>query len=61
MVDVKKRRVGHPVDLGAVTLDQLYSGPHPINKKKADDLQQLLCFIPPGYTFRLTAEAEEDD
>ena len=65
MVDIKKRKAGRPVDLGAVTLENLYNGPRAINKKKAEDLQQLLRFIPPihhtFYTTLLTTNCEEDD
>ena len=34
VVDIKKRKAGRPVDLGALTLNGLYSGPHSINKKR---------------------------
>ena len=65
MVDIKKRRAGRPIDLGTVTLENLYSGPRAINKKKADDLKQLLSFIPPihhtFYTSLLATESEQDD
>ena len=65
MVDIKKWTASHLVNLGAVTLENLYSGPRPINKKKADDLQQLLCFISPVshafYTSLLITETEEDE
>ena len=56
---------GHPVDLGTVTLKDLYSGPRAINKKKAEDLQELLRFVPPihhsFYSSLLTTEAEQED
>ena len=65
MVGIKKKKAGRPVDLGTLTLDDLYSGPRAINKKNAEDLQQLLCFIPPihhsFYSSLLTTEAEQDD
>ena len=67
VVDIKKRKAGRPVDLGALTLEDLYSGPRAINNKKAEDLQQLLSFIPPiqhsFYTSLLATvtEAEQDD
>ena len=65
MVDIKKRKAGHHMDLGTFTLEDLYSGPHAINKKKAEHLQQLLHFIPPiHHSFNsslLTTEDEQDD
>ena len=38
-----------PLDMGRITLPPLYSAPRPINKKKVDDLLELLNFIPPVY------------
>ena len=65
VVDLKKRTAGRPVNLGAVSLENLYSGPRSINEKKADDLRQLLRFIPPVshtfYTSLLTTDTQEDD
>jgi hypothetical protein len=65
VVDIKKKRkAGRPLDLGTLTLEDLYSGPRAINKKKAEDLKQLLCFIPPihhSFYTSLTTEAEQDD
>ena len=65
MVDIKKRKAGRPVDQGTLTLEDLYSGPRAINKKKAEDLVELLRFIPPihhsFYSSLVTTEAEQDD
>ena len=63
VVDIKKQRAGRPADFNSITLSNLYNGPRHINKKKADDLQQLLRFIPPVshafYSSLLTTEEEE--
>ena len=40
---------GRPADIGRATLQYLYAGHRTINKKKLDDLNDLLDYIPPVY------------
>ena len=47
VVDLKPIRRGRPADIGRASLQHLYAGPRTINKKKLDDLKDLLDFIPP--------------
>ena len=65
VVDIKKKKAGRPVNLGTLTLEDLYSGPRAINRKKAENLRQLLRFVPPihhsFYSSLSTTKAEEDD
>ena len=49
VINLQKRQRGRPANLGTMTLDPLYSGPRPINRKKLDDLRQLLDFVPPVF------------
>ena len=44
-VDLKRKTKGRPPDLGRVTLPPLYTASRPINKKKIDDLLELLQFV----------------
>ena len=48
-VDLKRKTKGRPPDLGRVTLPPLYTASRPINKKKIDDLLELLQFVPPVH------------
>ena len=41
-VDLKRKTKGRPPDLGRITLPQLYTGRRSINKKKLNDLLELL-------------------
>ena len=70
ILDVCKKRVGRPVDLGTAALTPLYSCPRAINAKKLQDLQVLLQFIPPVHhtfynglqsTAREESGSEEED
>lgn len=49
VLDLRKRRVGRPVDIGRLHLTPLYSSPRPINAKKLEDLNTLMQFIPPVH------------
>ena len=49
VVDLKPIRRGRPADISRASLQHLYAGPRTINKKKLDDLKELLDFIPPVH------------
>ena len=67
IVNLKPMHQGRPIDIGRASLQQLYHGPRSINKKKLDDLIQMLDFIPPvyhGFYQKLNqsiADSDEDD
>lgn len=61
-VDLKRKTP----DLGRVTLPPLYTASRPINKKKIDDLLELLQFVPPIHhpfhqSLVSTADSDESD
>ena len=63
VLDLQKRRVGRPTDIGKVLLTPLYGSPRHVNVKKLEDLKSLLQFIPPvHHTFynSLTSTAREE-
>ena len=49
IVNLKQKMKGRPPDFGRLTLPPLYMVPRAINKKKLDDLLELLQFVPPIY------------
>lgn len=60
-LDLRKRRVGRPADVGHVVLTALYSGPRPLNEKKLADLRVLTEFIPPiHHAFYRSLEGTND-
>ena len=48
-VDLSRKTKGRPVDMGRISLPNLYDSPRMINEKKLDDLFSLLDFIPPVH------------
>ena len=48
-VDLKPRQRGRPANIGVASMLTLYQSSCPINKKKLNDLMELLKFIPPVY------------
>ena len=60
-LDLRKRRVGRPADVGRVVLEPLYSGPRPLSEKKLADLRVLTEFIPPiHHAYYRSLEATND-
>lgn len=58
-VDLKRKSKGRPPDL---TLPPAYTGARAINKKKMDNLMELLEFVPPVYhSFYTSLNGTADD
>ena len=61
-VNLKRKTKGRPPDLGRLTLPPLYMVPRAINKKKLDNLLELLQSVPPIYhSFYTSLDSTAED
>ena len=60
-VDLNRKTKGSPPDLGRITLPPLYAGPRSINKKKLDDLLELLQSVHHSFYTQLKGAGDDSE